>query len=303
MLSRRRRLLKSLGLLPVALCSPSLAAGPKVDTRRILSTGEPIPAIGMGSWLTFDVGADPVARSVRLEVLREFLASGGRLIDSSPMYGSSESVIGYCLHSLDQSNNAFSATKVWTLGEQAGIDQMQRSAELWRAPRFDLIQVHNLLDWKVHLKTLYAWKAEGKVRYIGVTTSHGRRHNRMEQLMRRFPLDFIQLTYNIADREAENRLLPLAADRGISAIVNRPFRRGALFSRVAGKPLPVWAGEFGCENWAQFFLKFVVSHPAVTCAIPATRRVDHMRENMGALAGGVPGPRMRRKMADHFANL
>lgn len=290
-------------MLSVAPWSAALTAAPTNITRSVLSTGESLPAIGMGSWLTFDVGADPAARGVRVEVLREFLAGGGQLIDSSPMYGSSESVIGYCLHELDSSNDTFSATKIWTLGEQAGIEQMQRSADLWRVPRFDLVQVHNLLDWRVHLNTLEAFKAAGRVRYVGVTTSHGRRHTRLEEIMRRFPLDFIQLTYNIVDREAENRLLPLAADRGISVIVNRPFRRGALFGRVAGESLPAWAGDFGCQNWAQFFLKFIISHPAVTCAIPATRRVDHMRENMGALVGGLPDPETRRRMADHYANL
>lgn len=290
-------------MVSVAPWSAALTAAPTNITRSVLSTGESLPAIGMGSWLTFDVGADPAARGVRVEVLREFLAGGGQLIDSSPMYGSSESVIGYCLHELDSSNDTFSATKIWTLGEQAGIEQMQRSADLWRVPRFDLVQVHNLLDWRVHLNTLEAFKAAGRVRYVGVTTSHGRRHTRLEEIMRRFPLDFIQLTYNIVDREAENRLLPLAADRGISVIVNRPFRRGALFGRVAGESLPAWAGDFGCQNWAQFFLKFIISHPAVTCAIPATRRVDHMRENMGTLVGGLPDPETRRRMADHYANL
>lgn len=302
-MNRRRTLLKGLGMLSVAPWSAALTAAPTNITRSVLSTGESLPAVGMGSWLTFDVGADPAARGVRVEVLREFLAGGGQLIDSSPMYGSSESVIGYCLHELDSSNDTFSATKIWTLGEQAGIEQMQRSADLWRVPRFDLVQVHNLLDWRVHLNTLGAFKAAGRVRYVGVTTSHGRRHTRLEEIMRRFPLDFIQLTYNIIDREAENRLLPLAADRGISVIVNRPFRRGALFGRVAGESLPAWAGDFGCQNWAQFFLKFIISHPAVTCAIPATRRVDHMRENMGALVGGLPDPETRRRMADHYANL
>jgi diketogulonate reductase-like aldo/keto reductase len=219
------------------------------------------------------------------------------------MYGSSQEVIGHALAQARNKSALFAATKVWILGKGFGIRQMEDAGRLWGVPRFDLMQVHNLLDWETHLETLKAWKAEGRVRYIGVTTSHGRRHDDMAQVMQSEPLDFVQFTYNILDREAEQRLLPLAAERGIAVIVNRPFQRGSLFGRVRGKPLPPWAAEFDCRNWAQYLLKFVVSHPAVTCAIPATSRVDHMVENMGAGLGRLPDAAMRRRMVAHFESL
>ncbi|GAB4346859.1 MAG: aldo/keto reductase [Gammaproteobacteria bacterium] len=299
----RRSLLFALGLLPTA---PFLARGTEASAgvhRQIPSSGESIPAIGMGSWITFNVGDDIEARRVRVEVLRRFFEQGGALIDSSPMYGSSEAVIGYCLARLHRPAALFSATKVWTWGESAGVKQMERSRALWGEDRFDLMQIHNLLDWKTHFETLKAWKAEGRLRYLGVTTSHGRRHDELVEIMRNQPLDFVQFTYNVVDREAEERLLPLAADRGIAVIINRPFRRGALFDRFARHPLPDWASEIDCANWAQFFLKFIVSHPAVTCAIPATSRPDHMMENMGALHGRLPDAAQRREMIRYLDSL
>lgn len=268
--------------------------------KPIPSTGERLPVIGMGSWITFDVGDDANARVARLPVLKTFFEQGGALIDSSPMYGSSEEVIGWCLERLDCKLVSFAATKVWTYGRRVGIDSMERSRRLWGVPRFDLMQVHNLLDWETHLDTLKAMKAEGRLRYLGITTSHGRRHEEMEAIMRREPLDFVQFTYNIVNREAEQRLLPLAAERGIAVIVNRPFQRGELFRRVTGQPVPTWAAEFEARNWAQFFLKFAVSHPAVTCAIPATSRADHMLENMGALKGRLPDAAERRRMLEYI---
>lgn len=298
----RRRFLYCLSSLTVAATLAPAVAGAPI-TRAIPSSGERLPAIGMGSWITFDVGNDRAARATRVEVLRTFFDRGGALIDSSPMYGSSEAVIGHCLERLDNDSRLFSATKVWTPGEWLGINQMETSRALWGVPRFDLMQVHNLLDRETHLATLKDWKAEGRIRYLGVTTSHGRRHAELERIMRTEPLDFVQFTYNIRDRAAEQRLLPLAAERGIAVIVNRPFRRGALFSTVRGKPLPEWAAEIDCANWAQFLLKFIISHPAVSCAIPATSRVDHMRENMGALYGRLPDAALRRRMIEHFERL
>ena len=268
--------------------------------RPIPSSGETIPVIGMGSWITFNVGSDPAARVIRGEVLQAFFGRGGRLIDSSPMYGSSEEVIGDCLARIGRADAVFSATKVWTRGRGYGVAQMENSRRLWRVKGFDLMQVHNLLDWETHLATLKAQKAEGRIRYIGVTTSHGRRHDLLERLMSSEPLDFVQFTYNADDRGAEKRLLPLASERGIAVIINRPFQGGQLFRKLAGKPLPEWAGEFDCRNWAQFLLKFIVSHPAVTCAIPATSRVDHMRENMGAAYGRLPDRSLRQRMVRHF---
>jgi diketogulonate reductase-like aldo/keto reductase len=272
--------------------------------RAVPSTGEQLPVIGMGTWITFNVGRDAGLRAQRAEVLRTFFARGGKLVDSSPMYGSSEEVVGWCLaKSRATPPPLFSATKVWTMFQSWGVSQMEKSEKLWGVKRFDLMQIHNMLDWENHLETLKTWKAEGRVRYIGITTSHGRRHGDLAKALAKEPFDFVQFTYNIADREVEERLLPLAAERKIAVIINRPFQGGSLFDAVKGKPLPAWASEFGAQNWAQFFLKFVVSHPAVTCAIPATSQVAHMEENMGALTGRLPDAAMRERMIRHFAEL
>jgi diketogulonate reductase-like aldo/keto reductase len=302
----RREFLVSAGAFGAALRlgqGRATAAQPAVLTKAIPATGERLPVIGMGSWLTFDVGKDQGARAQRREVLQTFFDAGGAVIDSSPMYGSSEEVIGYCLGGVANKQALFSATKVWTLFQSRGIRQMKESERLWGTERFDLMQIHNLLDWEVHLETLVDWKAQGRVRYIGITTSHGRRHGDFEKVMAEQPIDFVQFTYNILDRQAERRLLPLAAERGLAVIINRPFRRGALFDYFERRPLPDWARAFDCANWAQFFLKFIVSHPAVTCAIPATSRVDHMRENMGAATGRLPDPDLRRRMIDYVEGL
>jgi diketogulonate reductase-like aldo/keto reductase len=257
----------------------------------------------MGTWITFNVGKDSALRASRAKVLETFLARGGAMVDSSPMYGSSEEVIGHCLAQFNGKEALFAATKVWTPFQWLGVRQMEESERLWGTKRFDLMQVHNLLDWDAHLETLKAWKAEGRIRYIGMTTSHGSRHEEMAEIMARQPIDFVQFTYNILDREAEARLLPLAAERGLGVIVNRPFQGGDLFDLAARHPLPDWAGEIDCANWAQLFLKFAVSHPAVTCAIPATSRVDHMQENMGACTGRLPDDAMRSQMIRHVESL
>jgi diketogulonate reductase-like aldo/keto reductase len=242
-------------------------------------------------------------RDARAEVLKAFFALGGRVVDSSPMYGSSEEVIGHGLARIGGKPPLFAATKVWTWQETAGRRQIERSRELWRLERFDLMQVHNLLNWEAHLETLAEEKKSGRVRHIGITTSHGLRHKEMERAMTSAPLDFVQFTYNIADREAEARLLPIAAERKLAVIVNRPFQRGALFDRFASHPLPDWAGEIGCGTWASFLLKFAISHPAVTCAIPATSRTDHMGENMAALLGPLPDRKMRERMIGYAERL
>ena len=278
-----------------------LAAAPM--TRPIPRTGESIPLIGMGTWITMNVGDDPNLRAARLQVVQTFFDEGGGMIDSSPMYGSAEAVIGHCLARIPNRQGLFSATKVWTVSQWMGVRQMNASFDLWGIDRFDLMQVHNLVDWAAHMETLLEWKAEGRVRYIGVTTSHGRRHDDLAEIMAKQPIDFVQFTYNVEDREAEDRLLPLAQDRSIAVIVNRPFQRGALFDRYENEPLPDWASAIDCANWAQFFLKFVVSHPAVTCAIPATSRVDHMRENMGAGRGRLPDDAMRAEMVRYVERL
>ena len=266
--------------------------------RPIPSTGEKLPAVGLGTWVTFDV-TDAPSRRVRGEILREFFAAGGRLVDSSPMYGASEETLGAELPRAPPTP-LFSATKVWTIGELAGRRQMENSRALWRLARFDLLQVHNFLDWETQLATLKRMKAEGRVRYIGVTTSHGRRHDLAEKIMRQEKIDFVQFTYNVNDREAEERLLPLAAERGIAVIINRPFDGGSLFGAKTRKPLPGWGAELGCTTWAEAFLKFVVSQPAVTCAIPATSQPAHLRENMRALAGALPDAAMRKRIATDY---
>jgi diketogulonate reductase-like aldo/keto reductase len=302
--TKRRRFLQALGATALAGALPARAAGvPDAVLRRpIPGSGEPLPVIGMGTWLTFDVGQVAAARRIRGEVLRAFFEGGGALIDSSPMYGSSEEVLGVLLAEQRPGRRLFAATKVWTVGRSHGIAQMEESRRLWGVARFDLMQIHNLVDWETHAQTLRQWKAEGKVRYIGITTSHGRRHDRLEQALMKVPFDFVQFTYNIVEREVEQRLLPLAAERRIAVIINRPFDGGALFRRASGKPLPAWAAEFDCRNWAQFFLKFIVSHPAVTCAIPATSQPAHMLENMGAAYGRLPDATMRRRMIDYWTS-
>ncbi|OWJ64465.1 aldo/keto reductase [Inquilinus limosus] len=291
----RRTLLGALAATGAAPLLPAATAQEAPATRPIPSTGEALPVVGLGSWITFNVGDDPEARDDCAEVMRAFFAEGGRLIDSSPMYGSSQPVIGSGLARLGRPAGLFAADKVWTSGD--GPAQVEESRRLWGVPRFDLLQVHNLLAWETHLDTLFAMKAEGRLRYVGITTSEGRRHGEIEQVMRSRPIDFVQVTYNILDREVEERILPLAQERGIAVIVNRPFRQGALVDDMAGETLPGWAGEVGCGSWAQILLKFVVSHPAVTCAIPATTRVDHVRENLGVARGPMPDAAMRRRMA------
>lgn len=257
----------------------------------------------MGTWITFNVGDDTALRDDRTKVLQTFFDMGGGVVDSSPMYGSSEAVIGYGLERIPNRGGLFSATKVWTPFTALGDGQMEESRRLWGVERFDLMQIHNMLNWEGHLPRLLEDKAAGRIRYVGITTSHGRRHDALAEVMAKELLDFVQFSYNILDREAEQRLLPLAADRRLAVLINRPFRTRQLFQMFAQHPLPDWASEINCANWAQFFLKFVVSHPSVTCAIPATSRVDHLRENMGALTGRLPDQKMRERMVRYVESL
>jgi diketogulonate reductase-like aldo/keto reductase len=272
-------------------------------TRPIPSSKEALPLIGLGSWITFNVGEDEVARASCADVMRAFFVSGGRMIDSSPMYGSSQAVIGYGLAKLGHPSGLFAADKVWTSSGDDGPAQIEETRALWGIPRFDLLQVHNLLAWEDHLATLFAMKAEGKLRHVGITTSHGRRHPEIEAIMKGQPIDFVQVTYNALDREVEQRILPLAMDKGIAVIVNRPFRQGELIGAVQRYPLPDWAAEFGAANWAQILLKFIVAHPAVACAIPATSKMEHLQENMGAARGALPDEAMRRRIVAHVEQL
>ncbi|HEV7915792.1 MAG TPA: aldo/keto reductase [Albitalea sp.] len=294
----RRRFLS---VTPAVLGTTRLraAAPAPVLRRRIPQLAEPVPVIGMGTWLTFDAGDDAGEAAQRREVLQRFFAAGGGLIDSSPMYGRAERLLGELLTSLPHDGRLVTATKVWTPLDVLGPVQFDDSLKLWRVPRFDVLLVHNLLNWRGHLKRLRQWKEQGRVRAIGVSTSHGHKHDEAERVLRDEPLDVLQITYNLADTRAE-RLMNLAAERGLAVVINRPFDGGDLFGRVAGRSLPPWAGDIDCANWAQFFLKWVVSHPAVTCAIPATRQPPHMDQNMGAGQGGLPDAAMRRRMQGHL---
>jgi diketogulonate reductase-like aldo/keto reductase len=289
-----------LGWLGAAVSAPAMGsprragAGAPLLKKPIPSTGETLPVIGLGTSRTLAV--EPGAgRAALVPVLQAFFDRGGTLIDSSPMYGEAEEVVGELL-ARTRHEKLFAATKVWTDGAQAGVAQMERSRELWRVPVFDLMQIHNLRAWEVHVATLEEWKRQGRIRYMGITTSHGRMHDELERALERAPFDFVQLSYNLEDREVERRLLPLAASRGIAVLVNRPFQLGGLFDRVRGKPLPPWAEELGIASWAQYFLKFAVSHPAVTCAIPATSKVKHMEDNMAACRGRLPDAAERERM-------
>lgn len=298
----RRAMLRYLGTLaalPWMQPFDGLAAPAEAMARVIPSTGERVPAVGLGSWITFNVGDDRAARDEVASVVRAFLDAGGKVIDSSPMYGSSQEVIGYALAKLGRPR-VFAATKVWTASGAAGPSQIEESRRLWGVTRFDLLQVHNLLDWEQHLPALFAMKKAGHLRYVGVTTSHGRRHADLEAIMRRERLDFVQLTYNPLDREAEQRILPLAGDRGMAVIVNRPFRQGELIRRLERRPLPPFAREVGARSWAQLILKFIVSHPSVTCAIPATTVAAHARENVDAAKGPLPDRELRRRIVSQI---
>ncbi|HVT45564.1 MAG TPA: aldo/keto reductase [Thermoanaerobaculia bacterium] len=303
----RRELLGSLlalGVAPFLGPPEARAQSPSaLLTRRIPSSGEALPLVGLGSWITFNVGNDQGLRDECTEVMGAFFESGGRLIDSSPMYGSSQSVIGRGLAKLKRTSQLFAADKVWTADGGRGAAQIEESRRNWGVSRFDLVQVHNLLAWERHLPTLFAMKSAGRIRYVGITTSEGRRHDLFEKIMRSQPLDFIQLSYNPIDREAERRLLPLAKDRGMAVLVNRPFQQGRLTRHLARHPLPGWAAETGARTWAQLILKFIASHPAVTCAIPATTIPAHARENMGAARGVLPGEAIRQRIADTIGRI
>jgi len=283
-------------------------------TRAIPSSGEKLPVIGLGTWQTFDVDLTSDTRRQLEDVLSLFVKLGGRVIDSSPMYGRSEEVIGDLTATLGirdklatgrvrPTGGLFVATKVWTRGKENGIRSMERSMVRLRTKRIDLMQVHNLLDVHIHLETLREWKKQGRIRYIGITHYESGAFGEVEKIMRNEKLDFVQINYSLMEREAEERLLPLAQERGIAVIVNRPFGGGDLFRRVHSKPLPEWAAEFECRSWAQFFLKWIVGHPAVTCAIPATDKPRHVEDNMQGGIGRLPDAKMRERMVEIASSL
>jgi diketogulonate reductase-like aldo/keto reductase len=269
--------------------------------RAIPSSSEKLPVIGLGTWQTFDVGTSAAERGPLEEVLSTFVKLGGRVVDSSPMYGRAEGVVGALAEKLGLHRSLFLATKVWTRGKEAGIKSMERSIALMKARRMDLMQVHNLLDVQTHLATLRDWKEQGRVRYIGITHYTASSHAEVARLLEK--VDFVQINYSLIEREAEQRVLPVAQERGVAVIVNRPFGGGNLFSRVRGKPLPEFAAEIHCTSWAQLFLKWIVAHPAVTCAIPATSKVRHLQDNMQGGVGRLPDERMRQRMVELVAGL
>jgi diketogulonate reductase-like aldo/keto reductase len=297
----RRALLQlalAAGLLPM-----TGAAAPAPIRRAIPRTGEMLPVIGLGTWQTFNVGASASARAPLREVLAEFIKLGGKVVDSSPMYGESEQVVGDLVADLGAHDKLFLATKVWTSGRDAGIRQMEQSFRLLRTQRMDLMQVHNLVDWRTHLATLRQWQEQGRVRYIGVTHYTESAYDELERVLKSEQLDFVQINYSIGERAADKRILSLAAERRVAVIANRPFVEGALFQKVRGQELPPWAKDFDCASWGQFFLKFVISHPAITCAVPATSKVKHLVDNMGAGTGALPDAKTRERMARYFAEL
>jgi len=266
-------------------------------TRPIPSTGEEIPVIGLGTWRAFDVGADEATRRPLREVLRRFLDAGGRLIDSSPMYGRAEGVTGDLMAELPRHPRAFLATKVWTTGRERGADQMRRSAQLLRADVIDLMQIHNLVDWRTHLASLRRMKEEGHIRYIGITHYTTGALPELANILAREPgIDFVQLGYSLATRAAETEILPIAAAQGVAVIANQPLERGDMFRRVRGRALPDWAGEFDCTSWAQLFLKYILAEPAVTCVIPATGSPEHIEDNLAAGSGRLPDARQRQQI-------
>ncbi|HVJ23339.1 MAG TPA: aldo/keto reductase [Burkholderiales bacterium] len=295
---RRRALLAFLAAVAAAL-RPALAQD-RIMTKQIPSTREPLPIIGVGTWQTFDVGADNSARAPLREVLKLLT---GNVVDSSPMYGTSESVAGDLVAELGLREQLFMATKVWTSGRDAGIKQMETSFKRLRVQTMDLMQVHNLVDVDTHTKTLLDLKSQRKIRYVGITHYTSSAYAEVERQMKKSQYDFLQINYSLGERESENRVLGLARDRNMAVIINRPFAEGALFRKTKNKPLPPWAAELGIDSWAQYFLKWIVSHPAVTCAIPGTGNPKHMADNLGAGRGPLPDTAARKRMTDYFDGL
>jgi len=294
--SRRRFLEHSLAVSALSM-APPLASAATPATRPIPADGRRLPVIGLGTWQTFNIGTDAAARSNLGRLLVRFAALGGAVIDSSPMYGSAESVVGDLVREHGLRARLFLATKVWTQGKAAGIAQMEESLRRLAAPRIELMQIHNLTDWRQHLPTLRAWKQEGRIRYLGISHYSMGAYAEIEDILRREPLDFLQINYSLAEQDSARRLLPLAAERGVAVIANRPFAEGALFGRVRGRTLPAEAAALGCHSWAQLFLRWILAHPAVTCAIPASSKLEHMEDNMAAGLGPLPGFEQQKALA------
>jgi len=303
----RRSMIKVLAGAGAVMMSPTIRAQQSTSAgliRRVIpASGEQIPVIGLGTYQAFDAGSDAPVREPLKQVLRDLVAKGGSVVDSSPMYGRAESVVGELSSELALRPKLFLATKVWATGKEAGMQQMEDSFRLMRTRTMDLMQIHNLVDWRTHTTTLQDWKQQRRVRYIGITHYQSGAYDELERLIKTRAYDFVQLNYSIAEREAERTVLPLAQQTGVAVIANRPFAQSALFSRTRGKQLPPWAKDFDCASWAQFFLKYIVSHPAITCAIPATNKPQHMVDNMGACYGRLPDEQTRRKMVQFVEAL
>ncbi len=302
----RRTAVKLLASATAAVLAPTrlaAAEAPVMTLRKVPASGEEIPVIGMGSSDTFDVGTDGMKRAVLQGVLRSLVESGGRVIDTSPMYGSAEGVLGDLIEELGIGSKVWLATKVWTRGREAGAKQVADSFARLRTDRLDLLQIHNLLDWREHLPTLRALQASGRVKYSGITHYRADAHAEIERVLVAEKFDWVQLNYSLAEPEAAARLLPFCQDKGIAVMVNRPFADGAMFARVRGRPLPPWAAEVGCGSWGQFFLRFVISHPAVTCVIPATSKPQHMVDNAASGRAPLPDARQRERMRAYWESL
>ena len=282
---------------------PPARAAAALHTRAIPSSGEPLPVVGLGTWRTFNVGTSPQARAPLIEVLRGLFAAGARVIDTAPMYVPAEQVLGELLTGMGAQEQAWLATKVWITGRAGGSAQMEESLRLLRRQRVELIQVHNLVDWRTQLATLREWKAAGRIRYLGLTHYTPAALDELATILEHEALDFVQVPYSLGLRVAERRLLPAAAERGVAVLVNQPFEEGHLFNRVRSKRLPPWAAEFGAASWAQFFLKYLLAHPAVTCVIPATAKPRHLQDNLGAGRGALPTAAQRRLMIEHWDSL
>jgi len=303
-LSRRKALNQILVVgASCALPSFSFASSVRIAQRVIPSSGQKIGIVGLGTWQTFDVGNSPSAREPLKEVLKVLTDQGGNLIDSSPMYGSSEKVVGDLTKELNIKSDIFYATKVWTSGEQSGKSQMQSSMQKMGANPMDLMQIHNLMDWKTHMKTLYDWKEKGLIKHIGITHYVNSAHSQLEQIIKNENIDFVQVNFSINDRHAEESLLGTAKDNGVAVLINRPYAGGSLFRNVKGKNLPDWAPDIDCSSWGQYFLKYILSNPAITCVIPGTSKPHHMKDNMGAGFGRMADENTRKKMITYLNNL